>query len=95
MNEKKRASEQDIKNGKAVFHIREGRSVPFDVGRRLPAKARFREETLCREGEEPVAKGTEVMVVQAELFDGDFVVIGYKIGEAEGLCSLPEIEFID
>ena len=39
--------------------------------------------------------GTEIQILQAESGDTGDVLIGFMVGEDEGICLLQEIELID
>jgi hypothetical protein len=80
-------ADQDAKD--VIFYIPDGRSVPYRFERDLPLRAR-----LVGTGTGfPV--GTEIEILQAETGDTGDVLIGFIVGEDEGLCQLHEIELID
>jgi len=84
------ATKEDQEAGVSIFYVPDGRSVPYQFGCDLPLRARLIgvEETMGF----PV--GTEIEILQAETSDTGDVLIGFKVGEADGICSLEEIELI-
>jgi hypothetical protein len=82
-------ADQDAKE--VIFYIPDGRSVPYRFERDLPLRARLvgTEETTGF----PIA--TEIEILQAEIGDTGDVLIGFMVGEEEGICMLQEIELID
>jgi hypothetical protein len=75
--------------GKVIFYIPGGRSIPYRFERDLPLRARL----IGTETGFPV--GIEVEILQAEIGDTGDVLIGFMVGEDEGICTLKEIELID
>jgi hypothetical protein len=82
------ATQADQDAEEAIFYIADGRSVPE---RDLPLRARLvgTEETIGF----PI--GTEIEILQAEIGDTGSVLIGFIVGEDEGIYLLREIELID
>jgi len=74
-----------------IFYIEDGRSVPYWLGRELPLSARL----ISTEEDTGLPVGTEIEILQAELGDTGDVLIGFMVGEEEGICQLNEIELID
>jgi hypothetical protein len=82
-------AEQDAED--VIFYIPDGRSVPYQFGRDLPLRARL----INSEEETGFPTGTEVEILQAEIGDTGDVLIGFMVGEQEGLCMLHEIELVE
>jgi hypothetical protein len=82
-------ADQDAKD--VIFYIPDGRSVPYRFEHDLPLRARLvgTEETTGF----PI--GTEIEILQAEIGDTGDALIGFIVGEDEGMCLLKEIELID
>ncbi len=85
------ATEDDIRSGKAIFYVQDGRSTPYDLGRQLPAAASAKIDMQIGDGK-IIPAGTAITIVQAELADTGNVLIGFRYDGGEGLCSLEEIE---
>ena len=85
------ATEADVQNGKAVFCIPDGRSQVYDLGVSIPAPAKLAKEMELGEGETALKAGTSILVVQAEIVDGKDVLVGFRVGESQFVCSLEEI----
>jgi hypothetical protein len=85
------ATQADQDAEKVIFYIPDGRGVPYRFERDLPLRARLvgTEETTGF----PI--GTEIEILQAEIGDTGDVLIGFIVGEDEGICMLKEIELID
>ena len=85
------ATQADQDAEEVIFYIPNGRSVPYRFERDLPLRARLvgTEETTRF----PI--GTEIEILQAEIGDTGDVLIGFIVGEDEGICLLHEIELID
>ncbi len=83
------ATQADQDAEEVVFYIPDGRSVPYRFERDLPLRARL----VGTETGFPI--GTEIEILQAEIGDTGDVLIGFIVGEDEGLCQLHEIELID
>ena len=83
------ATQADQDAEKVIFYIPGDRSVPYRFERDLPLRAHL----VGTETGFPV--GTEVEILQAEIGDTGDVLIGFIVGEDEGICMLKEIELID
>ena len=83
------ATQADQDADEVIFFIPDGRSVPFCFGRVLPLRARLIGE------ETGFPNGIEIEILQAEIGDTGNVIIGFTVGEEEGICQLEEIELID
>lgn len=76
------ATEIDVEEGRAVFHIPTG-SEPYQI--KLPQLANFNDEESN--------SVREVVVIQAEIVNGT-IYIGYRdFNSGNGICTLAEIEF--
>jgi hypothetical protein len=85
------ATQKDCEEGRAIFFCPNGGGVA-EIGKQLPCKAKYIGEDA---GEKAIKKGEVIEVVQAEQsVDGRVVVIGFGLGEQEGICTLDEIELI-
>ena len=84
------ATQADQDAEESIFYIPDGRSVPYRFGRDLPLRAR-----LVTEKTTGFPIGTEIQILQAEIGDTGDVLIGFIVGEDEGICRLQEIELID
>ena len=86
----KSATEDDVKNGRAIFCIPKG-SEPYDIGKPLPCVARLN-RSIEDEGSVPV--GTEIQIVQAETdLKAGAVLVGFYFGDkSEGVCTLEEVD---
>jgi len=91
---KKPATEDEVRAGKAIFHVRAGRSRVYDLGCPLPVKAILKEDIDFGDSGKPVPKGTMVEVVQVEIVDGTDVLVGFRIGAEDGTCVLDELEIM-
>lgn len=76
------ATQADQDAGEVIFYIPDGRSVPYRFERELPILARLVGETTGF----PI--GTEIEILQAETGDTGDVLIGFMVGEDEGICQL-------
>jgi hypothetical protein len=85
------ATQADVDAGTVVFYVPDGRSTPYQFGRELPIRARL----LNSEEQSGFPAGTVVDVVQAEAGDNGEVLIGFVVGDEDGLCLLHEIEPIE
>jgi hypothetical protein len=85
------ATQADVDAGTVIFYISDGRSTPYQFGRDLPLRARI----LGPEEQSGFPDGTLIDVLQAEVGDNGEVLIGFVVGEEEGICQLNEIELID
>jgi hypothetical protein len=85
------ATKADQDAEEVIFYIADGRSVPYWLGRELPLGARL----ISTEEDTGFPVGTEIEILQAELGDTGDVLIGFMVGEEEGICQLNEIELID
>lgn len=85
------ATQADQDAEEVIFYIPDGRSVPYRFERDLPLRARLvgTKETTGF----PI--GTEIEILQAEVGDSGDVLIGFVVGEDEGICLLQEIELVD
>jgi len=84
------ATEADFHSGAAVFHVPDGRSVPYSLGRDLPIRA----ELVKSEGTDwPV--GSQVSIVQAEISDGKDVILGVVHGDEQGICTLEDVKLLE
>jgi hypothetical protein len=83
------ATQADQDAEEVIFYIPEGRSVPYRFERDLPLRARLVGATTGF----PI--GTEIEILQAEVGDNGEVLIGFMVGDDEGICLLKEIERID
>ena len=84
------ATQADQDAEEVIFYIPDGRSVPYRFERDLPIRAR-----LLGAEETGFPVGTEIEILQAEIGDTGAVLIGFIVGEDEGICLLHEIELID
>lgn len=85
------ATQDDVDRGVCVFFIPEERSVPYSLGRGLPIAARI---VRPNDGSDFPAFGTEVQIVQAEIVDGNEILIGFLTDEAEGVCMLEDVALL-
>ncbi len=84
------ATQADQDAETVIFYIPDGRSVPYRFEHDLPLRARL----LGTEEITGFPTGTEIEILQAELGDTGDVLIGFIVGEVEGICTLGEIELI-
>lgn len=82
-------ADQDAKN--VIFYIPDGRSVPYKFGRDLPLRGRL----ISPQEASGFPIGTEIEILQAEAGDTGDVLIGFMVGDQEGICMLHEVELID
>ena len=82
------ATQKDQDAEEVIFYIPDGRSVPYRFERDLPLRARL----VGSDSGFPI--GTEIEILQAEIGDTGDVLIGFMVGEDEGICLLQEIELI-
>ena len=81
------ATEDDLKDGTAIFYIRKSASSAYDLWRELPADGRFMGDM------EGIPVGTAVQVVQAEIVE-EKIYVGFIYSDGkEAVCTLEEIEF--
>jgi hypothetical protein len=86
------ATKEDIESGNAIFYIEGSRSVHYPLGRDLPLMARVIKSDV---GEEFPPPGTSVTIFQAEISDGEHVVLGVVYGEdEEAICDLGDVELL-
>lgn len=85
------ATKADQDAEEVVFYIPEGRSIPYQFGRDLPLRARL----INPNDASSFPVGTEIEILQAETGDTGDVLIGFVVGEQEGICMLHEVELID
>jgi hypothetical protein len=79
------ASEEDVREGSAVFFVASQTSTPYDIA--LPAPAILREDGT--------GEPTPVIVIQAEQLGSDSVAVGFRfLPGGNGLCTLAELEFL-
>ena len=85
------ATQADQDREEVIFYIPDGRSVPYRFERDLPLRARLvgTEETTGF----PI--GTEIEILQAEIGNSGDVLIGFIVGEDEGICLLHEIKLAE
>ena len=83
------ATQADQDADEVIFYIPDGRSVPYSFGRDLPLRGRLIGE------ETGFPNGIEIQILQAEKGNTGDVLIGFMVGEEEGICQLSEIELID
>lgn len=81
------AVEQDVKEGRAVFHIdsQGGTLKPLDIV--IPS--------LAYQIDQETGEKVLVVLIQGELVDDQQVVGVRYIDGGNGVCTLPEIEFIE
>jgi hypothetical protein len=90
MRNREPATEEDTRNGSAVFFVPEStRSKVFDLGVALPTDAVLLEDA----GEvQPVPAGTRVQIIQAEILDDLHVLLGFTYADdGQGICTLDTI----
>jgi len=85
------ATQADVDTGSVIFYIPDGRSTPYQFGCDLPIRARL----LGPEEQSGFPAGTVVDVMQAEAGDNGEILIGFVVGDEEGVCLLHEIEPIE
>jgi len=85
------ATKADQDAEEVIFYIPNGRSAPYRFDRDLPLSARL----ISPEEETGFPVGTLIEILQAEIGDTGDVLIGFMVGEEEGICQLNEIELID
>jgi len=85
------ATKEDQDAGVSIFYVPDARSVPYRFDRDLPLRARL----LGTEEETGFPTDTEIEILQAEKGDTGNVLIGFMVGEREGICQLNEIELLD
>jgi hypothetical protein len=83
------ATEADVDAGTVIFYIADGRSIPYRFERDLPIRARIVSD------ESGYPAGTEIEILQAEVGDTGDILIGFLVGEDEGVGMLHEFELID
>jgi len=84
------ATESDFHNGVAVFYVSDGRSAPYSLGHDLPIRA----ELVKSDGTDwPI--GSQVLVVQAEISDGQHVTLGVLNGDEQGVCALEDVKLLE
>ena len=80
------AVEQDVKDGRAVFYIRDAEeigAVHADIG--LPRCAIFSED----------GQSTPVVIIQSERL-GDKHTVGYRpLSGGNGICTIAEVELLE
>lgn len=86
------ATQKDCEEKRAIFFCPDGSEVA-DLGKDLPCKARYVGPDAEGLG---IKKGDVIEIVQAEQQSADapVVVIGFRVGKEEGICTLEEIELI-
>ena len=86
------ATEADVDAHSVVFYIPDGRSVPYTFEHELPLLARV---TKTEDEVNFAPPGTLVTIVQAELVDGQNVVLGLMMdGDVEGICDLADVDVL-
>jgi hypothetical protein len=90
----KSATESDVREGRAIFYVKDDRSVPHDLGRPMPLAAIVK-KTMEVSGGKSIPPGTSIMVVQAEKPDDGSVLIGFRYNGGQGICTIDEIELSD
>jgi len=86
------ATKADVNANSVVFYIPDGRSVPYEFEHQLPLLAR-----VTKAGDEVnfAPPGALVTIVQAELVDGNDVVLGLMMdGDVEGICDLADVDVL-
>lgn len=87
-----RVATQAIQDAEEViFYIPDSRSVAYRFKRDLPLSARL----VGTEKTTGFPISTEIEILQAEIGVTGDVLIGFVVGEDEGICLLKEIELID
>ena len=85
------ATQEDQDAKLVIFYIPDGRSVPCRFERELPLRARL----VGTEKTTGFPIGTQIEILQAEIGDTGDVLIGFIVGEDEGVCLLQEVELVD
>jgi hypothetical protein len=83
------ATEQDFKNGDAVFYVKDGQSRRYNLGRSLPVAGTVRKQIQLSDGK-TIPVGTPISIVQAEVTEHD-VLLGFRYGSEQGICTLSKI----
>jgi hypothetical protein len=87
------ATKKDFEAGKVIFYIPDSRSAPYSFGRDLPLTARVVNPDL---GDGCPPPGTPLIIVQAEITDGEYVTLGVIYGDGdEGVFALEDVELQD
>jgi hypothetical protein len=82
------ANANDVKSGRAVFFISEGRSEPYPLA--LPTLATVTKGIDLENGEF-LKPGTRIKIIQAEVVDGEDVLLGFEHDRVWGLCFLQDV----
>ena len=86
------ATVEDAEAGTVIFHIPDGRSVPYSFGRELPVPAVIARDDL---GDAFPPVGTPVEILQAERGDTGDVIVGFVLGGQEFVGTLGDIRVIE
>ena len=86
------ATPEDADAGTVIFHIPDGRSVPYWFGRELPVSAVIARDDL---GDAFPPAGTRVEILQAEQGDTGDVIVGFVLGDQEFVGMLGDIRLIE
>jgi hypothetical protein len=85
------ATQDDVDSATCVFFIPDERSLPYSLGRSLPAAARIIRPS---DGSGFPVAGTEIQIVQSEIVDGSEILIGFLTNCAEGVCTIEDVELL-
>ncbi len=103
--DRKPATEEDAKAGRAIFYIPDNRSVVYEFGRPLPIAARTKQDIelggvskqripASKHKREILPAGTLVQIVQCEIGDTGDILVGFRYAGGEGICLFDELEII-
>ena len=84
------ATKADFDSGAAIFYIPGGRSAPYPLRHALPVRAE-----VVKSGVGDWSIGHQVLVVQAELTDGQHVTLGVIDGSEHAVCSLDDVKLLE
>jgi hypothetical protein len=88
------ADEDDCKAGRAIFYIRDSRSIPYDLGQPLPLSAKIKQDAHVSPGD-VIRAGTVIEIIQCEIDERGKILIGFRYAGREGICTLDEVEMRD
>ena len=85
------ATEADVESGNAVFCVQDGRSAPYSFGRSLPIAAEIVNPNLG----DDFPLGRQVLIVQAEITDGEHVTLGVLDKDELNVCALDDVKLLE
>lgn len=84
------ATPEDVRQGRAVFSVPDGKSRVFSLGTSFPIAAVLVVD-ITRDDGAVVPAGTAINIVQVEIVDEKDILVGFRYGNSEeGLCLLED-----